>query len=108
MNMKKKMIPYVIYVLVLVLTFYLLPFLIQNTGSGMFVILFITPVLTFIASLVFGIRQGFTIILPLVVAVLFTPTLFIFYNSSAWVYIPAYTIITLIGNCIGRIFYKKR
>lgn len=107
MNMKKKLIPYVIYAVVLALVFYLLPFLIQDTGSGMFVLLLVVPALTFIASFIFGIRQGFAIILPLLVAILFTPTLFIFYNISAWVYIPAYAIITLIGNCIGRIFYKK-
>ena len=106
--MKKKMFPYVIYAAVLALAFYLLPLLIQDTGSGMFVLLLVAPALTFIASLFFGIRQGFSVILPLLVAALFAPTLFIFYNESAWIYIPAYAVIGLIGNAIGRIFYKKK
>lgn len=105
--MKKKIIPYVIYSVAMVLIFYLLPLLIQDTGSGMFVLLLVVPALTFIASLIFGIRQGFSVILPLLVAALFVPTLCIFYNESAWIYIPAYAVIALIGNGIGRIFYKK-
>ena len=106
--MKKKIIPYVIYTVVLAAVFYILPLLIQDTGSGMFVLLLVTPALTFIASLIFGVRQGFSVIAPLLVAVLFTPTLFIFYNESAWIYIPAYAVIALIGNAIGRIFYKQK
>ena len=106
--MKKKIIPYVIYTVVLAAVFYILPLLIQDTGSGMFVLLFVTPALTFIASLIFGVRQGFSVIAPLLVAVLFAPTLFIFYNESAWIYIPAYAVVALIGNAIGRIFYKQK
>lgn len=106
--MKKKIIPYVIYAVVLALAFYLLPLLIQDTGSAMFVLLLVAPALTFIASLIFGVRQGFSVILPLLVAVLFVPTLFIFYNESAWVYIIAYAVVALIGNAIGRIFYKQK
>ena len=108
MNMNKKIIPYVIYAVVLALAFYLLPLLIRDTGSGMFVLLLVVPVLTFIISLIFGIRQGFSVILPLLVAVLFAPTLFIFYNESAWIYIPYYAVIALIGDTIGKIFHKKQ
>lgn len=105
--MKKKLIPYVIYVLVLASVFYVLPLLIQDTGSGMFVLLLVFPALTFIASLVYGILRGFDIVLPVAVAMLFIPTLFIFYNESAWVYIPAYSVIALIGNGFGRVFIRK-
>jgi hypothetical protein len=42
------------------------------------------------------------------VAILFAPTIFIFYNTSAWVYIITYAIVALVGNGIGRIFYRKR
>ena len=89
------------------MVFYILPLLIQDTGSGMFVLLLVVPAVTFVASLVFGIREGFSII-PLIVAALFAPTLLIFYNESAWVYIPAYAVIALAGNGIGRIFYQKK
>ena len=52
-------------------------------------------------------RQGFDFILPILAIVLFAPTIFIFYNSSAWIYIVIYAVIAFIGNGIGRIFYKK-
>ena len=106
--MKKKIVPYAVYAVVLALVFYILPLLIQDTGSGMFVLLLVVPAVTFAASLILGIREGFSIIVPLIVAALFAPTLFIFYNESAWVYIPAYAVIALIGNGFGRIFYRRR
>lgn len=105
--MKKKIVPYVVYTVVLALVFYVLPLLIQDTGSGMFVLLLVIPAVTLAASLILGIREGFSIIVPLIVAALFAPTLFIFYNESSWIYIPAYAVIGLVGNAIGRIFYKK-
>ena len=106
--MKKRIVPYVVYAVVLALVFYILPLLIQDTGSGMFVLLLVVPAVTFVASLVLGIREGFSIIVPLIVAALFAPTLCIFYNESAWGYIPAYAFIAVIGNAIGRIFYKQK
>ena len=44
----------------------------------------------------------------LVVAALFFPTIFIFYNSSAWIYVVAYAVISLVGNLVGWPFYKKK
>lgn len=97
-----KMIP---YLLVNVAAFYLLPMIIQDTGSAMAVLLFALPFLCFLTSIVFGIKNRFNWVYPLVVALLFAPTIFIFYNESAVVYIAAYGVIALAGNLIGKIFY---
>ena len=106
--MKKKIIPLIIYFVALAIDFYLIPLLIMDTGTAMLFMLCVIPFIAFICSMIYGVRCGLNILLPVLAAIIFTPTLFIFYNSSAWVYIPAYAIITLIGNCVGRIFYKKR
>lgn len=106
--MKKRLLALIPYVIALAINFYVLPFLIQDTGSGMFVMLIVIPVLTFICAVIYGVRQGFDLLLPIIATILFAPTIFIFYNSSAWIYIIAYAIIALVGNGIGRIFYKKR
>ncbi len=106
--MKKRIWTLLIYSIVLVIAFYVLPMLITDTGLGMLMLLFVIPFIAFICALVYGIKQGFNLLLPIIAAVLFTPTLFIFYNKSAWVYIVTYVIITLVGNGIGRIFYKAK
>ena len=99
--MKRKLIVPIVYMIALVINFYVCPLAIRDTGSGIFMLLFVMPFITFGCSVVYGILQGFQIFLPVIVAVLFTPTLFIFYNESAWVYIVAYAVVSLVGNGIG-------
>ena len=72
----------------------------------MLILLFVVPSICFVCSLIYGIKHSFHIIYPAIVAVLFLPTIFIFFNSTAWVYALAYGAIALIGNVIGMIFYK--
>lgn len=106
--MKKKLLALIPYTIALVLNFYVLPLLIRNTGLAMLIMLMVIPLLTFICAVIYGVRQGFDFLLPIIATVLFAPTIFIFYDASAWVYIIAYVVIALVGNGIGRIFYKKR
>lgn len=99
-----KMIP---YLLVNVIAFYIFPMIIQDTGSAMLIMLIGIPLICFIVAIVFGIKRSFNWIYPLAVALLFAPTVFIFYNESAAIYIVAYGIIALVGNLIGKMFYKQ-
>lgn len=105
--MKKKILALIPYVAALIMIFYLLPLVVKNTGFAMLMMLIITPLLTFMCTVIYGVRQGFDFILPIITIVLFAPTIFIFYNLSAWIYIVVYAVIAFIGNGIGRIFYKK-
>lgn len=100
-----KMLPYLI---ILGLDFYLLPFLMRNTGAAMLIMLCIMPLLAFVTALVYGVRQGFNFWLPLAALLLFVPTIFIHYNASAWVYAPVYAVIVLLGNALGRAFWGKK
>ena len=106
--MKKKLAVLIPYAIVLAINFYLLPLLVKNTGIAMLMMLCIIPLITFVCSIVYGVRQGFDLLLPITAVLLFAPTIFIFYNESAWVYVIIYGGIALVGNAIGRIFYKKR
>lgn len=106
--MKKKLIALIPYIIVLILNFYLLPLLATDTGMAMFIMLCIIPTITFCCSVACGVRQGFNLYLPVTVALLFAPTIFIYYNYTAWVYIIVYVLISLMGTGIGRLFYKKR
>ena len=96
-----------IYYLIIFITFYLIPILIKDTGSGMFILLIVIPLITLITSIIYGLRNTFDFIYPLIVAILFIPTLFIYYNSSAWVYVIAYSMIALIGELLGKTLQRK-
>lgn len=96
-----------IYYFIMFIAFYLVPILIKDTGSGMTILLIVIPLITLITSLIYGLRNTFDFVYPLIVAILFIPTLFIYYNTSAWIYIIVYSVIAVIGELIGKILQKK-
>lgn len=106
--MKKKLKALIPYVIVLAADFYLLPCLINDTGIAMLMMLCVIPFIAFICSLTYGVRHGLNFLLPIIAVIIFIPTIFIYYNESAWIYVIIYGIITLAGNGLGRLFYQKR
>lgn len=102
----KKIKENLLYYLVLILNFYLLPLLIRDTGSGMLVLLILVPLICLITSILYGKKNGFNILYSLFVALLFIPSIFIYYNSSAMIYILAYGVIACIGSVIGDFLRK--
>jgi len=96
-----------IYYLIILIAFYLVPIRITDTGSGMAILLIVIPLIALITSLIYGLRNTFDFIYPLVVAIMFIPTLFIYYNASAWIYIISYSLIALIGELLGKTLQKK-
>ncbi|MDO5717633.1 MAG: hypothetical protein Q4P34_01490 [Tissierellia bacterium] len=96
-----------IYYLITILNFYLLPNLIVDTGSGMSMLLIIMPLIILGNSIFYGAVFGFKIIFAIITAVLFIPSIFIYYNSSVMLYSIIYGIVSLIGIGIGSYFFKK-
>ena len=48
-------------------------------------------------------------VLPmLLIPILFVPTMLIFYNTSASIFMIAYLVLALIGSLIGRFIYIKK
>ena len=76
-KLKKNMVFY----LLLLIDFYIVPWFIKNTGSAMIVMLVIIPLICLITSVFYGIRNGFNFWYILIVAIMFAPSIFIFYNS---------------------------
>lgn len=101
----RKMLP---YLLAMIFVFYILPFLIIDTGSGMFILLIGIPMICYIASMIYGIKNSFNLLYPLFIMLLFAPSIFIFYNDSATIYIVIYGSISLIGNFIGSLIRKRK
>ena len=104
MNAIKTMLP---YWAITAVGFYVLPFAMQDTGAAMLILLLATPLICFACALVYGIKHGFNIVFPIVVALLFIPAIFIFYNKTAWVYAVIYFVIPLVGNFVGRSVSKQ-
>lgn len=73
-----------VYYFIIFIAFYIVPMLIKDTGSGIFILLIVIPLIMLITSFVYGLRNTFDFIYPLIVAILFIPTLFVYYNISAW------------------------
>ena len=96
-----------VYLIVITLAFYVLPAFINDTGTGIFFLIILTPIICFITSIIYGIRHSFNLIFLLLIMALFVPTIFIFYNESAAVYVLIYGIIAAIGNLLGSLIKKN-
>ena len=96
-----------VYYFIVFIAFYLFPMLIKDTGSGMFILLIVIPLITFITSIIYGLKNTFDFLYPLIIAILFIPTLFIYYNISAWTYIIVYSVIAVVGELLGKALQKK-
>ena len=97
----------IVFYLLLLMDFYIVPWFIKDTGSAMLAMLVVIPLICFIISFFYGIRNGFDLCYIGIVAVMFAPSIFIFYNASAGVYIVAYAVIALLGNVIALPFRKR-
>ena len=95
-----------VYLIVITLAFYVLPAFINDTGTSIFFLLILTPIICFITSIIYGIRHSFNLIFLLLIMALFIPTIFIFYNESAAVYVLIYGIIAAIGSLLGSLIKK--
>ena len=82
-KIKKNWINYFI----ILIAFYIVPMLIKDTGSGMFILLIVIPLITLITSLIYGLRNTVDFIYPLIVAILFIPT-----YSSIIIFLPGCTL----------------
>ena len=98
MEKLRKILP---YLLVFIGIFYVLPMLIKDTGSGMFILLGLIPLACLLTSMAYGFKNSFTWIFPILVMLIFIPSIFIFYNERAIVYVFAYGIISLVGSFVG-------
>ena len=95
------------FLLIIIISFYLLPLMIKDTGSGMLVLLVALPVISFICSLIYGLKNGFQPLFSILLMALFIPSVFLIYNSSAMFYAPIYGVLSFIGMYMGYQISKK-
>ena len=61
-----------------------------------------------ISSIIMSKKYGFNILIVLLIAVLFIPTVLIYYNETALIYAIIYFILAFIGGFMGNLFYKRK
>ncbi|GAA0227512.1 hypothetical protein [Metaclostridioides mangenotii] len=98
-----------IYAIIFAVLFYVLPLIAKFNYSKELLFTFlvlVNPIACIIISMVFGYRNGFSLMYLLVLAILFFPTIFIYYNSSAAYYGVLYFIFNFMGIMSGS-FIKR-
>lgn len=98
------MINNIFFYIILIIDFYVLPFFIKDTGSGIAIMLLIIPMICLLNSVFYGLKNGFDFWYLLIIAIMFLPSIFIFYNYTAWIYAIIYPVIGLFGNSIALLF----
>lgn len=102
----KKYIKEIVITVLQILLFYLLPLFAGPTDTmGMVVLLILS---TFILSLILGVisKNKIKILYPLIIAILFIPSVFIYYNKTALIHSVWYLVVACTGMLIGSLIGK--
>ena len=95
------------FLLIIAISFYLVPLMIKDTGIGMLVLLVVLPIISYICSMIYGMGNTFHPLFSLCVVLLYIPTVFLYYNSSAMIYALIYGLLSLTGLYIGTLVSRK-
>lgn len=109
---KRKKDLIIIFVIGLIL-FYVLPLIatLLPAVTGLWgligLLVMINPTYGFIASVIYTKRNGFKADIPVMIGVLFLPAVYLFYNSTALIYVVIYVVTSLIGSGISYTMYNR-
>ena len=106
----KKYLKEIIILVIQLIVFYLLPLTAGPADTMGLIVLIILS--TFILSLILGIisKEKIKYLYPIIISILFIPTVFIYYNDTALIYILRYLVDSYIGLLIGsliRLIFNK-
>ncbi len=102
----KRFIKEIIIILIQIFMFYVFPLFAGPTDAmGMVLLILIT---TFVLSIIIGVvsKEKLKYIYPLVVAIIFIPSVWIYYNDSALIHSLWYLVDSVIGLIIGSVIFK--
>ena len=89
--------------IILAAVYNLLPLAMRDTGGAMMILLVLLPVVTLVLSGFVGLKHGFSWLWPVLTGLFFIPAVFLYMNSSAWVYVPGFALLALVGMWIGNL-----
>lgn len=105
--MKEWIKKYTVYIVIAIMYYFIPLYLVKDTGSGIFLLLIVIPVIVFLISLVFAKKNGFRWYFSVIIGLLWFPNVFIL-NDSASSYIIIYGVISFVGQLIGFFLRKYR
>ena len=102
----EKYLKEIILVIIQTFMFYIFPLFVGPTDvMGMVVIILLaTLILSIIIASILNPKIKY--LYPIIIGILFTPSVFIYYNTSALIYILWHMEISLIGIVVGTIIHK--
>ncbi len=103
-NVFKKMLPYLIFFVIL---FYGAPVVLPSETAPAFLLL-VNPLCLLGAGIFYTVKHSFKWYFLIILPVLFIPALFTVYNYTAWVYVPAYLVILAIGQGVGSLIRSAK
>ena len=97
--------------IVLIAIWYIVfPLLLIDTGSAIFLLLIVNPVLSLLGGWIYGKACGFDWLTFWLVAFLFIPVIY-FHMAGQWdcmIYPGIYVVLMSVGMLVGKIFQKKK
>lgn len=98
----------IIILIIQLLMFYIFPLTAGPTDAMGMVVLII--LVTFILSIIIGSisKEKVKYLYPIIISLLFIPSVFIYYNESALIHSIWYLVVSSIGLLIGMLIYKIR
>lgn len=90
-----------IFYIILMVNFLIFPLIIVDTGSAMFLLLIVIPLVCLISSIFFGLINGFDIWYILFTVIMVILMVLIHLNSSGSIYIVIYSILAFSGDLTG-------
>ena len=102
----KKYLSEIIILIIQLIMFYLFPLTAGPTDAmGMVVIILLSVLIT---SLILGSISNNKIkyAYPVIISILFIPSVFIYYNESALIHAVWYLVVSIVGTLIGSILNK--
>ncbi|WP_041668288.1 hypothetical protein [Acetobacterium woodii] len=104
----KILLPALPYLLLTAMIFFILPTLDPNSTMFTLFLLVIIPVYCFICAYLYGIKNGFIWVYPIIIAVVFLPSIFLIIGYKAVIYAIIYGSSAMIGIVIGKIVKNRR
>ena len=102
----QKFVKEIIILIIQMFMFYIFPLFAGPTDAMGMVLLIILA--TFILSVIIGSisKEKIKYVYPLIISILFIPSVFIYYNETALVHSMWYLVISSVGLAFGSIMYK--
>jgi hypothetical protein len=113
--MKKIKLQLILFIIGSIGLFYLVPSIVplilsseKGFAFAILTLMIINPIYIFLSGYIFTKHNGFKWYFPLIIGVIFIPSILMLYNSSATVYTIVYSVLSYLGSLISIVTMKLK